>query len=222
MSQASLVVQQERICQCRRHGFDPWVGKIPWGRICQPIPVFLPGKSHGQRSLVGYSPWCRKWVGPEKQKAEIKQSGTWMRPWLSQGVGTVFKGWPWVWCSGSLPNPVKSLCSRLVHPSTCTLTWASSFQSLLSSPGPRGSPGSQALHCTQKEGRGTGTFLLLHAWLGGGGSGWRAGILDRMQALLGCWCDIFFFFIVPSLRCRMGFSLIAASWGCSVGVVCRL
>ena len=69
MSQASLVVQQERICQCRRHGFDPWVGKIPWGRIWQPIPVFLPGKSHGQKR-----------VGPEKQKAEIKQSGTWMRP----------------------------------------------------------------------------------------------------------------------------------------------
>ena len=31
--------------------------KIPWRRKWQPIPVFLPGKSHGQRSLVGYSPW---------------------------------------------------------------------------------------------------------------------------------------------------------------------
>ena len=40
--------------------FDPWVGKIPWRRAWQPTPVFLPGESHGQRSLVGYSPWCCK------------------------------------------------------------------------------------------------------------------------------------------------------------------
>ena len=38
------------------HGFDPWTGKIPWKRKWQPTPLFLPGKSHGQRSLVGYSP----------------------------------------------------------------------------------------------------------------------------------------------------------------------
>jgi len=37
-----------------------WVGKIPWRRKWQPTPVFLPGKSHGQRSLVGYSPWGHK------------------------------------------------------------------------------------------------------------------------------------------------------------------
>ena len=41
-------------------GFDPWVRKIPWRRKWQPTPVFLPGKSHGRRSLVGYSPWGRK------------------------------------------------------------------------------------------------------------------------------------------------------------------
>ena len=39
---------------------DPWVGKILWRREWQPIPVFLPGKFHGQRSLAGYSPWDRK------------------------------------------------------------------------------------------------------------------------------------------------------------------
>ena len=38
-------------------GFDPWGRKIPWRREWQPTPVFLPGKSHGQRSLEGYSPW---------------------------------------------------------------------------------------------------------------------------------------------------------------------
>ena len=36
--------------------FDPWVGKIPWRKAWQPTLVFLPAKSYGQRSLVGYSP----------------------------------------------------------------------------------------------------------------------------------------------------------------------
>ena len=51
----------ERIClQCRKPRFDPWVGKIPWRRKWQSTPGFLPGKSHGQRGLVGYSPWSHK------------------------------------------------------------------------------------------------------------------------------------------------------------------
>ena len=37
--------------------FDPWIGKIPWRRAWQSTPVFLSGESHGQRNLVGYSPW---------------------------------------------------------------------------------------------------------------------------------------------------------------------
>ena len=57
----SLVAQMVRIClQCRRPGFHPWVRKIPWRREWQPTPVLLPGQSHGQRSLVGYSPWGLK------------------------------------------------------------------------------------------------------------------------------------------------------------------
>ena len=50
---------KELACQRRRHklcGFDPWVRKIPCRRKWQPTPVFLPGESHGGRSLVGYSP----------------------------------------------------------------------------------------------------------------------------------------------------------------------
>ena len=43
--------------EVKRHRFSPWVGKIPWRRAWKPTPVFLSGKSHGQRSLVGYSPW---------------------------------------------------------------------------------------------------------------------------------------------------------------------
>ena len=51
---------KESSCHCRRCRSDPWVGKFPWSRKWQPTPVFLPGKFHGQRSLVGYSPWGHK------------------------------------------------------------------------------------------------------------------------------------------------------------------
>ena len=50
-------------CQSKRykiHGFDSWVGKISWRRAQQPTPVFLPGESHGQGSLAGYSPRLTK------------------------------------------------------------------------------------------------------------------------------------------------------------------
>ena len=40
--------------------FDLSVRKTPWKRKWQPPPVFLPGKSHGQRSLAGYSPWSHR------------------------------------------------------------------------------------------------------------------------------------------------------------------
>ena len=55
---------KESACQCRRPRrcrLNPWVRKIPWRRKWPPTPVSLPGKSHGQRSLVGYSPWgCKE------------------------------------------------------------------------------------------------------------------------------------------------------------------
>ena len=55
---------KEPTCQCRRHKrcvFNPWVGKIPWRRKWQPTPVYVLGESHGQRSLMGYSPWgCKE------------------------------------------------------------------------------------------------------------------------------------------------------------------
>ena len=64
---------KESVCQCRRHRFNPWIRKIFWRRKWQPTPVFLPGKSHGQRSLVGYST-----LGYEKAKHSvvIKQSSS--------------------------------------------------------------------------------------------------------------------------------------------------
>ena len=54
---------KQSMCQCRRYKrckFDLWIGKIPWRKAWQPIPVFLPGKFHGQRSLADYSPCGHK------------------------------------------------------------------------------------------------------------------------------------------------------------------
>ena len=60
----SVVKKQTKIhLPCRRLGFHPWVEKIPWRRKWQSTLVFLPGKSHGQRSLVGSSPWGSHSVG---------------------------------------------------------------------------------------------------------------------------------------------------------------
>ena len=58
-SQVVLVVKNPlaNAGDAERRGFDPWVGKTPWKRAWQTTPVLLPGESHGQRSLVGYSPW---------------------------------------------------------------------------------------------------------------------------------------------------------------------
>ena len=59
---ASQVVVQcdESTCNAGDMGSIPGLGRIPWRRTYQPTPVFLPGKFHGQRSLVGNSPWGRK------------------------------------------------------------------------------------------------------------------------------------------------------------------
>ena len=69
--------------QCRRHGFDPWVGKIPWSRKWQPTPVFLPEESRGQRSLEGYRPWGRKESG-------VTEHSAW--PWCAHQAGVYLMG----------------------------------------------------------------------------------------------------------------------------------
>ena len=66
--------------RCQRCWFYPWVGKIPWRRALQPPPVFLPGESHGQRSLAGYSPWSGRvrhdWVTEhDKNNPEYAHEG---------------------------------------------------------------------------------------------------------------------------------------------------
>ena len=62
--------------QCRRlrrHGFNSWVGKTPWRRKWQLTPVFLPGESHGQRSLAGYSPLCHKELDVTEHNTQVSE-----------------------------------------------------------------------------------------------------------------------------------------------------
>ena len=92
---------KESTCQCRRHGFNPWVGQILWRREWQPTPVFLSGKSHGQRSLVSYSPWGRKESDmTERLNNNNRHLGNGVE-WAA--VSELQSFWPWVsqmgmWC----------------------------------------------------------------------------------------------------------------------------
>ena len=64
---------KESTCQCRIHKrcrFNPWVRKIPWKRVWQPTPVFLPGESHGHWSLVGCSPGLQRVLHDQKRETQ--------------------------------------------------------------------------------------------------------------------------------------------------------
>ena len=81
--------------QCGRPGFDPWVRKIPWRREWLPTPVFLPGESHGWRSLVG----CRLWGRTESDTTEAtsQQQQTYLR---ASPVAQMVKSLPATWETG--------------------------------------------------------------------------------------------------------------------------
>ena len=88
VARASQMTQWQRIClQCRRlkrHGFEPWLEKMPWRGEWQPTSAFLCGKSHIQRSLVGYSLWGCKRVGHNRATTHTHTrlvAGLW---WLAQ------------------------------------------------------------------------------------------------------------------------------------------
>ena len=73
---------KETACQCRRfkrRGFDPWVGKIPWRRAWQPTSASLPGESHGQRSLGGYSPRGHKELDTTEATEHMPLVGSYSR-----------------------------------------------------------------------------------------------------------------------------------------------
>ena len=81
---------KEYTCQCRRHKrcrFDPWVGKSPWSRKWQLTPVFLPGKSHGQRRLAGYSPWGCKELDTTEGLSAQREGERERRKMRREGVG---------------------------------------------------------------------------------------------------------------------------------------
>ena len=83
----------KRICfQCRGPGVNPWIRKIPWRKKWLPTPVFLPGKVHGQRCLVGYSLWGYK---RDKHDLATKQQHITETPGLV-GV-TLFPFDPVIW-----------------------------------------------------------------------------------------------------------------------------
>ena len=85
--------RKESACQCT---FYPWVRKVPWRRAWHPTPVFLPGKSHEHRSLVGCSPWGLKESTAEWLTLSLATVATiqlfvtpWIyRPWKSSGQNT--------------------------------------------------------------------------------------------------------------------------------------
>ena len=86
---SSVVAQKvKRLPTMRRPRFDPCVGNIPWRRKWQPTPVFLPGKSHGQRSLVGYSP-----QGRQDWATSLSLSYTVI--WMSLGNRLSERSWTW-------------------------------------------------------------------------------------------------------------------------------
>jgi len=99
----------ESTCQCRsyrRQGFDLWVGKIPWRRKWQPTPVFLPGKSHGQRSLVGYSPW-------DSKESEVTERLSMPTQGFSKGMLRWLLLWMWDWCPQGLFVPAESSSMKI-------------------------------------------------------------------------------------------------------------
>ena len=87
---------KESACQCRRHGFNPWVRKIPWRRKWQPTLVLLTGNSHGQRRLEGYSPWGGKELDMTEHACMHAGRSTAQKMDLAEGFqGGGFKGIIW-------------------------------------------------------------------------------------------------------------------------------
>ena len=90
--------------------FVPWVGKIPWKRKWQPTPLFLLGKSHGQRSLAGYSPWGCKELD--------------MTKWLSTNTQVVYKFMSTRSLRFSMLSCVSAVWSLIVEQYCILCSWA--------------------------------------------------------------------------------------------------
>ena len=71
-----MLSNKEFTSQSRKRRFDPRVGEIPWRRKWKPTLILLPGESHGQRSLVDYSPWGHKEMDMTEQLNNNKTQGS--------------------------------------------------------------------------------------------------------------------------------------------------
>ena len=110
-------------CQCKRLRFDCWIRTIPWHRKWHPAPVFLLGKFHGLRSLVGYSSWgCKELDMTEQLSTHTRNThrafaSGWSHCFLEKCIltlsmphGNLWNGLvmkpkrlaPWPWTSGLL------------------------------------------------------------------------------------------------------------------------
>ena len=105
--------QSIRLCQCRRHGFDPWSRKTPWKRKGQPTSVLLPGKCNGRRSLEGYSPQGHNLAAEQQQHLDYQ---------FSQFSHSVVSSslWPHGLQQARLPCPSPT---PGVHSNSCPLSW---------------------------------------------------------------------------------------------------
>ena len=106
---------KESPCQCRRPRFDSWVGKISWRRKWQPIPVFSPGESCGQRSLEGYSSWGRKELDSTEQLNK-KHCRTSLVARMVKYLPTMWE--TWVWSLGQEDPLEKAMATH-----SSTLAW---------------------------------------------------------------------------------------------------
>ena len=89
---------KESACWCRRHSklrFDPWVGKIPSRRKWQPTLVFLPEKSHGQRSVAGHNP-CGHRVGHDWATEQARLKKKYQETKFCWPNSVVFNSWGWM------------------------------------------------------------------------------------------------------------------------------
>ena len=115
--QTSLVAQMvKRLSTMRQTRVRSWVGKIPWRRKWQSTPVLLPGKSHGQGSRVGYSPWGRK----ESDTTERLHFASLSLCWQVRGdIMWLWFAFPWwlvMFSSHLFPSLVITLLAVWTHP----------------------------------------------------------------------------------------------------------
>ena len=108
-SQVALVVKNPSDnARNIRDRIDLWVGQNPWRRAWQPTPVFLSGKSHGQRILRGYHPWCRKRVGHGWSDSALTHAKVF---WSINPMQFLFLAWKF---STAKTHPKKGIISEVI------------------------------------------------------------------------------------------------------------